>query len=382
VPFVRTNASVLLDLVRGLAAFLVVIGHGRNFLFLDYHELPTHSIWVSILYLITKAGHQGVIVFFVLSGYLISGSVFRSVERGIWSWPSYLTHRLVRLWVVLLPGLLLCALLDHLALTHHLAPAIYQAGAANHMSIDVASRLTPLIFLQNLFFLQVMVGPTFGSDTALWSLAYEFWFYILFPLGLFALSRRSKLPTRLVSAVLFLVIAWCAHAYLDLFPVWLAGTLLVMLPPLKLRAFVRVLVAALYVPFFFFCASDRLLANIMDYVLAIATLLFLWVLLSANSEARATLGVRSSRQLARFSYTVYVVHTPFLLFLTALIVGEGRWTPNPFTFLKSCGVIALVFVYAYAVAAVTEFRTDNIRHWIERRFRILRPPAPTTTLDR
>ena len=197
--FSRTNASVLLDLLRGVAAFLVVIGHGRGYLFADYNQVPNHSIWVSGPYLITKAGRQAVIVFFVLSGYLIGGSVLRSVKSGLWNWPSYLTHRLVRLWVVLLPGLLLCAMWDHLALSHHLAPALYRAGADNHMSVNVAARLTPLIFVQNLFFLQVSVADTFGSDSALWSLAYEFWFYLLFPLGLFALARQTQPRKRIVS---------------------------------------------------------------------------------------------------------------------------------------------------------------------------------------
>src|SRR5271156_6164822 len=43
-PFSRTNASVLLDLLRGLASLIVVLGHGRNFLFVDYHQLLAHPI--------------------------------------------------------------------------------------------------------------------------------------------------------------------------------------------------------------------------------------------------------------------------------------------------------------------------------------------------
>ena len=105
-PFARTQASVLLDLVRGLAAFLVVISHARNLLFVDYSDLPAHPLWTTVFYTITRAGHQSVVIFFVLSGYLVGGSVLRTVERRTWSWTSYLTHRLVRLWVVLLPGLL------------------------------------------------------------------------------------------------------------------------------------------------------------------------------------------------------------------------------------------------------------------------------------
>jgi peptidoglycan/LPS O-acetylase OafA/YrhL len=119
------------------------------------------------------------------------------------------------------------------------------------MGVDVAARLTPVIFFQNLFFLQVSVADTFGSDSALWSLAYEFWFYILFPLGIFAFARRTQLGKRIVSATFLLAIAWFGRVYFILFPIWLLGALLAVLPTLRLRAGARLLAALVYVPIFF-----------------------------------------------------------------------------------------------------------------------------------
>jgi peptidoglycan/LPS O-acetylase OafA/YrhL len=374
VSFVRTEASVLLDLVRGLAAFLVVIGHARNFFFVDYNELPTHRLWTSVFYLVTKAGHQGVIIFVVLSGYLISGSVFRALERHTWSWPSYLTHRLVRLWVVLLPGLLLCLLIDHLALAHHLAPSLYRVGAANHMSVDVADHLTASIFLRNLFFLGVTLGPVFGSDTALWSLPYEFWYYLLFPLGLFTLTRTTPLGKRIITLALLIAVACFSHIFLALFPVWLAGSLLAVMPIPTFGPTLRAFATGIYVVIFFASAGfESRLGLVGDYGLTIATFLFLWILLSARKKATQTTRVHAIRGLARFSYTLYVVHTPLLLLLTASIVGESRWIPSPLTFLECTGVIALVMVYACIIASLTEFHTDAVRRWVENRLASLRP---------
>jgi peptidoglycan/LPS O-acetylase OafA/YrhL len=61
----------------------------------------------------------------------------------------------------------------------------------------------------NAFFLQTIAGPTFGSNGPLWSLAYEWWYYVLFPLVLAALwpivdfgwrffkgDRRTKIGDR------------------------------------------------------------------------------------------------------------------------------------------------------------------------------------------
>jgi peptidoglycan/LPS O-acetylase OafA/YrhL len=373
--FPQTNASVLLDLVRGVAALVVVLGHGRNFLFADYKELSYHPLWVSIPYLLTKGGHQSVIVFFVLSGYLISGSVFRMVKQGTWSWTTYLTQRAVRLWVVLLPALLLSTLWDRLGLALHLAPALYRSSAPNHMGTAVASQLSPPIFLQNLFFLQGLTAPTFGSDAPLWSLANEFWYYLLFPLGLFALARRTPPRIRIPSAILFLLAAWFSHAVLAMFPLWLAGTLLAVLPTRSFPRAARVLATLVYLPIFCFCASGILSVVAMDYVLALATLMFLWVLLSADSPASPTRAVRASRELARFSYTLYAVHFPFLLLLTALLVGETRWTPTPLNLLKACAICALVLAYAYAVASLTEFHTAQVRRWVEEKLGLVGEPA-------
>src|ERR1700744_2946758 len=123
--FSRTNASVLLDLMRALAALVVCVEHWRNFFFVDYNQVHDHRALFAVFYILTGAGHQAVVIFFVLSGYLISGSIFRLVESGKWSWRLYLTHRLVRLWIVLLPALVLGAILDNTGLALQLAPALY-----------------------------------------------------------------------------------------------------------------------------------------------------------------------------------------------------------------------------------------------------------------
>ena len=56
---------------------------------------------------------------------------------------------------------------------------------------DTTQLLAPHILFSNIFFLQGIYTPTFGTDGALWSLANEFWYYLLFPLGLIALRSRA-----------------------------------------------------------------------------------------------------------------------------------------------------------------------------------------------
>src|ERR1700722_6088811 len=102
--FQSTVASVLLDALRGVAALLVCIDHWRYLLFIDYPQLTFHRKLLFLPYAMCTMGHQAVVVFFVLSGYLVGGHVLRARETGRWSWSVYLIQRGVRLWPVLVPA--------------------------------------------------------------------------------------------------------------------------------------------------------------------------------------------------------------------------------------------------------------------------------------
>ena len=95
-----------LEIARAIAALAVMAGHMRGMYFVDYNDLEYKSVIAQIFYFLTGFGHQSVIVFFVLSGFLVGGSVIEKFEKGTWSWKKYLTQRLARLWIVLIPSLL------------------------------------------------------------------------------------------------------------------------------------------------------------------------------------------------------------------------------------------------------------------------------------
>jgi peptidoglycan/LPS O-acetylase OafA/YrhL len=92
-----------LDLARGLAALLVAMGHLRGFVFVDFPTLEHPGLVWSVFYFATGFGHQAVMAFFVLSGFLVGGTVVSRTEAGQWSWSDYAITRMTRLWIVLLP---------------------------------------------------------------------------------------------------------------------------------------------------------------------------------------------------------------------------------------------------------------------------------------
>src|SRR5437868_5279704 len=101
------RGSTFLDLVRGLSALAVMAGHLRGLFFVPFDQANAPTALIGAVYFLTSLGHQAVVVFFVLSGYFIAGNVLRSLADQSWNWRGYLTRRLVRLSIVLIPALLL-----------------------------------------------------------------------------------------------------------------------------------------------------------------------------------------------------------------------------------------------------------------------------------
>jgi len=191
--------------------------------------------------------------------------------------------------------------------------------------------------------------------------------------------RQRALCGVLFAAVAYFVGFWVQAS----FPIWLAGVALLLVPPPRFTEAggrrMRILASVLYAPLPFVLSRLRgvpMLAS--DYVLTVATCCFLWVLLSARQRYDPhAVPARLSRTLARFSYTLYAVHTPVLVFAVGMMVGDSHWTPTPAHIAGGVALLAAVYLYAFGLAALTEFHTDRIRLRIER---LLRLPLPVSAL--
>jgi peptidoglycan/LPS O-acetylase OafA/YrhL len=178
----RERRFEYLDWMRGVAAVLVLTYHAR-LLFSDWGAGGGSGGWAArLFYFITGFGHLAVVVFFVLSGCVIAHVVLPRLERADWSWSDYLLARVARFWTVLLPGLVLTLVWDWWGWK-------WFPGSLTHTATRYANLLTPadvehlsvIHFLGNLFSLQTILVPCYGSNGALWSLACEFWYYCFFP---------------------------------------------------------------------------------------------------------------------------------------------------------------------------------------------------------
>src|ERR1700722_19961142 len=102
--------SPFLDLIRATAALLVLFGHTRNWFFSNIGAVEHPSILLKLFWLLTVLEHEAVVLFFVLSGFLIGGAVLNSMRKGSFDLGSYLIARFSRIYIVYIPALIVTAL--------------------------------------------------------------------------------------------------------------------------------------------------------------------------------------------------------------------------------------------------------------------------------
>ena len=195
------RASLAFDAVRALAALTVMIGHVRALFFVPFGQVSHPTIIARAFYFITGFGHQAVMVFFVLSGLLVGRSCVAAVKDNRWTWGHYLLRRLTRLYVVLLPALLLTVAWDEWGIRLFRATGVYSALPSDSFILpqSIIHNLSWSIFAGNIAFLMTVVVPPLGSNGPLWSLSNEFWYYILFPFLAVGIMRRNGIGPRLAS---------------------------------------------------------------------------------------------------------------------------------------------------------------------------------------
>lgn len=361
---------------------LVVLEHLRAFFFVTFPELQSPGILTKAFYLVTGLGHQSVMIFFVLSGYLVGGSVIAALEKGKWSWKSYLLRRMSRLWVVLIPALILTLILDKIG--YSFAPAGYE-GAYRAIYNTGPSLTGPAewsfsLFFGNIFFLQTISIPCFGTNSPLWSLANEFWYYLLLPLLLtvFLPGRLwIRIPSLLMAMLLILLLP---SSVLFGGLIWVSGVGVFFL---LRKASVRTIVShPLWIVFGLFMTAGMLLATrtaLMsgwcgDLALGLGCA-FLVAGLACTSSANSLYG-KISAGISDISYTLYLVHFPLMAFVFFVFFHGKQIHPTAMTALCFGGLFSATIVYSAVIWWLFERNTDEVRIFVESKLNLFPAPEP------
>ncbi len=371
---VRDNHAI--NALRSLAAVAVVVGHIRTLYFQDYAVVP-HTLAVQVGYAGTLLGHSAVMVFFVLSGFWVGGAVLAKTRDGQFRVAGYVRDRIVRLWLVLLPALALTAVLDRAGGWWFPTSTIYRGDPGFHNVVPVSpgGTMSVATALGNAVFLQHTWVPPFGTDTPLWSLAYEFWYYALFPCVVLMLRRSTSARVRVASAVVLALGGLVSGpAVLQLFPVWLLGVLvaacqqtirrLLSSCPKALMPGIRMAVVAGFIVTVVSLSLLRKTGIATDLAVGVATAgLLALVVDDVRWRGTPDRMLRMLSRSAHGSYSLYAIHLPILAFISAAVIGraEQRWFPDIFHLGAAVLIFAVVGLAAWGFASCTEAKTNQVR---------------------
>lgn len=350
--------SPLISLLRGLAALQVAAAHLRAQVFPGLSTLQDPSLWYVGLSFFSGFAHQAVVVFFVLSGWLVGGSLLDRIGKPH-ALRDYAIDRLTRLWIVLLPAFILMLLLG-------LGTGELDAEQPRLADISPWSLTT---LLGNLAGVQTMAVPAFGGNFPLWSLAYETWYYALFPLLVLAI-RPGNTQRRLAAAVAAVALAFCLSSGIVLyFVVWLMGA-----AASRVRLDVsRVQRYAGWLLFGALAVGMRLQGQDGDMDAhslgrdVLYSALFLLCLCGAGRRDPAAMRplVAAGAFLAGFSFTLYVLHVPLLRMLWTYRGGELLSTDDPASMAVYAAMLAIVVSLSYLIHLPFEAQTARLRRLIK-----------------
>ena len=187
------SLSVYLDTIRILAAIAVFYGH-----------LSSKSLFDSTIPAV-DLGHSSVVVFFVLSGFVIA-YVSETKETD---WKIFISSRIARVLSVTVPALLITPILG--AIGRNIYPEIYEGYPFDNI---------PLRFITSLFFLNEIwtISVTYLSNTPYWSICYEVWYYVIFGLIFFIPTKNGIFLSILLSLAI-------GPKIILLAPIWWLGVL-------------------------------------------------------------------------------------------------------------------------------------------------------------
>ena len=365
--------SQLIEAFRWMGALAVVGLHATN-LFLNQADImsASHAAPVYLWWFLTgfESGHQAVVGFFVLSGYLVGGAVLSRMREPKPFLKDYYLHRVTRVYVVLIPTLLLTLLLDFLGRHLFVSSEIY-SGSTFEGHFTSSLLFASFLNLQGIYF------NFFGTNGPLWSLACEFWYYITFPLLLIFFAKNYSMQFRVVGfsvgLLLFIFLlapeSWFGFGFI----LWGMGAFATLAPRALLRSrfFSLILLASVLILIRLLVRgavveSYPLLSHGADLLAAGAFVNLLLAFRDGPNEGFQILKSDWHRIFADFSFSLYAVHMPLLIFMRAAsdqVFGAG-WVlrlAEAQNYMLAISVISVTLLSAFLFSRVSEAKTAELR---------------------
>jgi peptidoglycan/LPS O-acetylase OafA/YrhL len=372
-PLTRTNlgciesaTSSFLDSVRGISALIVAVVHAFQVFLLPFVGLG------SLPHLLTSlAATYAVLAFFIVSGFMIYMSVNKHrTYDGKFDAGAFLRARIIRIYppflaalaITLLAYLLIATLGLHGAESYRLGGEL--ALARERAEFDWDSLPSTLLLAHGVF---PRTLPPPSMNGPLWTLSYEFWFYMLAMMAIASFRNRHYLWGHLpLLSFAVIVITGGNRLFLIFLLCWCGGFLMGALyrrGVLHSPTFTRNAgyLALIFSALLLVIVSDNPIGRLINpflgarsqYGMMVACWLFT-LLLAAGINRQTRLPLKST---AAYSYTLYLIHYPLLLVAFSLlhpVLHHFNWAVS---LAAALGVVGLIVPVSKWLASIVEDRT-------------------------
>lgn len=351
-----------LDAIRFIAAFMVLFSHSRNDFFLPWADLPLEDRGVGtfIFYTLGRLGHEAVIVFFVLSGFLVGGVGLKRIFSNNFNTSSYAIDRIVRILLPLISAIILFVF----------------------VSLLLGNPISIITIIGNLFSLQGICVNSLVSP--FWSLSYEVWFYIFIGSIGFIVSQkdyRSKFKGLILFSIVVTMFVCGLKAHYLL--IWMMGAIAYLSRPQKFNKWIFLLSI---IGFFFSVAlwqmsSDSNSLTLMfkignkefiEVIMSLFFCLFIQHIILVKPENKISCFIETRLgKLACFSYTQYLCHRIIFLPIYRYIYYDvGTYDISFINILKWLSVVFMAMLGSYIIYLTAEKHTALVKKWLKRKLNI------------
>jgi peptidoglycan/LPS O-acetylase OafA/YrhL len=322
--------SSYLDIVRVIASFAVLFQH------LSMYNNDVFAFF-------SNYGHPAVMGFFILSGYVIA---FVAEQREK-TFDTYLKHRLARLYSVMVVAWLLTIALDTIGPS--INSSIYEGMVSNDNFFVRA--FAHLFFLQESWFVSIQ----FFSNQPLWSLAYEFWYYILFGL-IFLYKGKFKLGLITLSCLIM------GPVILIYGTIWFAGAALYKIhqrednlnPTLASFLFLLSIPVIFSYPYWNHYLLPESLGELgkLSFRTLVDDIIFAsFIIINLFSFKYTNFSFSLIKPTIRFfsgiAFSLYVFHFPLIFFYKALLTRYLELSDSALFFILTILIILTVYLLSY-----------------------------------
>lgn len=357
-----------LDSIRGLAATSVLLAHisiilQKNYFFEMFRHTPLHILWL---------GHESVILFFILSGFVLS---LPFVSKRQLFYGDYLVRRICRIY---LPSV--CSVIIAFGLM-----CIYSGkveGMSDFFNGIWAESPTSYSLLNNIFLLGEL--DYMSVNPVLWSLVHEVRISIIFPFIMYLLLRistKSNIIFMLSIPMLYLLSFFLGLKVFNFdYTAYLSGYSSFILTPYYVGFFVlgaliatnkelirekyislsktskKMLIslgAVAYLYDWIIVPDMKIIHNFIigDWIVAFGGSIFIIIALNSK-KVGYVLRLRSIHAIGKISYSLYLYHMIVLLTLIYIFYDKLNITIILFLAFIVSFVVASIMYYAVEVPAI------------------------------